>query len=360
MSNANFNSSGGGRVNVTEWSFSVPEKKHKKKYFGNLKIEVIDAGICCHCSACAAICPVNGIVTGDIPIDFPNWIRECIDCGACVKVCPRWEYVPLNGIGDYIEITAAKSKRFKGQDGAMVTEITASAIEMGLIDAAIFVSRNEKWETKIVTIKNIEQLSNRKISGTKYCYASVLPALKDAVIKYNSVGFVGTPCMISAVRKMQKSFKKFEKVKLAIGLFCTENFYHHDLYSFLLDKKNVDLRDAVKTDIKKGKFIVLLKNGEKVSFPVKELEEIIPPGCKVCQDFSAVESDISIGSVGSATGYSTMIVRNETTKQIVEYIKERGYAEFTEPKVDLIKKLCDFKIKIHPYPPVKGSNHHST
>ncbi len=339
---------------ITEWQFPLPEKKHKKKYFGNLKAEVIDTGLCCHCAACAAICPVGGITAGDRPIDFPNWVKECIDCGACVKVCPRWDYKPLNGVGDYIEAFAARSKRFVGQDGAMVSEFAASALEMGVIEAAIFAGRDEEWRTKIVTIRSPEQLKNRKVTGTKYCYADVLPALKDAVLKYESVAFVGTPCMVSAVRNMQKAYKKFrERVKLAIGLFCTENFYHHQLYDFLLNKKGVDLRNAVKTDIKKGKFIVKLKDGSSVKFPVKEFEEIIPSGCKVCQDFAAVQSDVSVGSVGSPNGYSTVLVRSDIAKQIADYIREKGYAEFGDVNLDLVKKLCDYKVKIHPYPPKK-------
>jgi len=118
----------------------------------------------------------------------------------------------------------------------------------------------------------------------------------------------------------------------------------------------VDLRDAVKTDIKKGKFIVRLKDGGRVSFPVKELEEIIPSGCKVCQDFAAVESDVSVGSVGSATGFSTVIVRGDLAKQVLDYIREKDYAEFGEAKLDLVQKLCDYKVKIHPYPPKKESS----
>ncbi len=335
---------------MQEWQFLVPDKKHKKKFFGNLKAEVIDAKLCCHCAACAAICPVDGIVSGDQPIDFPNWVKECVDCGACIKVCPRWEYKPLKGIGNYIEAISAKSKRFRGQDGAMVTEITATALEMGLIEKAIFVSRDEEWRTKIVTVRSPLQLYDRKITGTKYSYADVLPALKDAVIESKAVAFVGTPCMISAVRKMQKSFKKFERVKLAIGLFCTENFYHHQLSEFLA-RKGVDLRLATKTDIKKGKFIVRFVDGGRVSFPVKEFEEIIPSGCKVCQDFAAVESDVSVGSVGSESGFSTVIVRSEVAKKVIDQIREKGTAEIKDPDIQAVQKLCDYKVKIHPYPP---------
>uniref|UniRef100_A0A7C3MB64 F420H(2):quinone oxidoreductase n=1 Tax=Archaeoglobus fulgidus TaxID=2234 RepID=A0A7C3MB64_ARCFL len=336
-----------------EWQFDLPEKKHKNKYFGNLKVEVIDSGLCCHCAACASICPVDGITAGDAPIDFPDWIKECVDCGACIKVCPRWDYTPKNGLGDYIEVTAARSRRFVGQDGAMVTEFTASALEMGLIERAIFVARDSNWRTKIVTIKTPEQLYDRKITGTKYCYADVLPALKDAVLKSDAVGFVGTPCMVSAVRKMQQAFKKFERVKLAIGLFCTENFYHHDLYNFLLEKANADLRNAVKTDIKKGKFIVEMRDGSKVRIPVKDFEEIIPSGCKVCQDFAAVDSDVSVGSVGSANGFSTVMVRTDIAKSILDYIREKDYAVFDQPNLEAVQKLCEHKIKIHPWPPKK-------
>ncbi|MCS7121113.1 MAG: Coenzyme F420 hydrogenase/dehydrogenase, beta subunit C-terminal domain [Archaeoglobaceae archaeon] len=335
---------------ITEWQSLLPEKKLEKKYFGILKEIVIDSKLCSHCAACAAVCPVDGISSGDQPIDFPNWTEKCVDCGACIKVCPRYDYKPLSGLGDYIEIFSGRSKRFVGQDGAMVSEITVSAIEMGLIEAAIFAGRSEDWSTKIVTIKSPEQLKNRKVTGTKYSYADVLIALKEAVLRYNSVGFVGTPCMISAVRKMQKTFKKFERVKLAIGLFCTENFYRHDLYDFLIEKKSVNLKNVVKTDIKKGKFIVTLKDGRKISFSVKELEEIVPSGCKVCQDFSAVESDVSVGSVGSEEGFSTVVVRSEAAKIVADYLKEKGYAEISQTSVDAIKKLCDYKVKIHPYP----------
>ncbi|MEM3896617.1 MAG: Coenzyme F420 hydrogenase/dehydrogenase, beta subunit C-terminal domain [Archaeoglobaceae archaeon] len=338
---------------MQEWQFVVPEKKHKKKFFGNLKTEVIDAKLCCHCAACAAICPVYGITAGDKPIDFPNWVKDCVDCGACIKVCPRWEYKPLNGIGNYVEAISAKSRRFRGQDGAMVSEITATALEMGLVEKAIFVSRDEDWRTKVITIREPSQLYDRKVTGTKYCYADSIPALKEAILSSKAVAFVGTPCMVSAVRKMQKNFKKFERVKLVIGLFCTENFYHHQLSEFLLKHKGVDLMKATKTDIKKGKFIVRFIDGSRISFPVKELEEIIPSGCKVCQDFSAIESDVSVGSVGSESGFSTVLVRTEIAKAIVDKIKEKGTAEIKDPDLGAVQKLCDYKIKIHPYPPKK-------
>ncbi len=47
------------------------------------------------------------------------------------------------------------------------------------------------------------------------------------------------------------------------------------------------------------------------------------------------------------------MVRTEVAKQILDYIREKDYAEFKEAKIDIVQKLCDHKIKIHPWPPKK-------
>lgn len=334
-------------IGKSEWEVKLPEKLIKDKlYFENLKEKVIDANLCSHCLTCASICPVNGIIAKN-GVDFPNYEEKCTDCGACVRVCPRFEYEPKSGLGDYKEITAASSKRFKGQDGAMVTEIVASAVEMGMIDRGIFVGRDEKWLPSIFHVRETEQLeiTDLKLGGTKYSFSNALLELKEAVkFTKNGVVAIGTPCMVSGIRKLLQEFSIFrEKIKLVLGLFCTENFHHAELSKFLREK-GVDFKKLVKTDITKGKFIATMTDKE-IKFAVKELEEIIPSGCNVCIDFTAVESDGSVGSVGSKDGFSTVIIRNDNVKEILEFIKEKGYAEFGEIMMDVIQKLSDLKKK---------------
>lgn len=338
-----------------EWKVRIPERVLEAKYFGNLKQEVIDAEICSHCGTCACICPARGITVGDQQIDFPKWEDLCVDCGACIKVCPRWKYKPLNGVGEFLEMHSARSNRLVGQDGGMVTEIMATALELGIIDRAVFVSKDEKMKPEMFHVRSRDQLKIEKLRGTKYSFADVLPELRKAIsATKKGVGVVGTPCMISGIRKLQNNIPEYsEKVKLVVGLFCTENFYHWQLYDFLKNNKDADMREVLKTNIAKGNFIVSLKDGREVIFSVKEFDPIIPSGCKVCQDFASIESDVSVGSVGSKDGYSSVIIRKEVAKKIMDYIIEKKYATFGKLMPELLTKLANFKIKIHPYPKKK-------
>ncbi len=316
-------------IGTTEWDVTLVEKPLKDKtYFENLKETVIDTGICSRCLTCACICPVDGIIATDV-VDFPDWETRCTDCGACVRVCPRFVYKPKFGMGEYLEFIAAKSNRFVGQDGAMVTEIMMSAIEMGMVDRAIFAGRNEKWMTEVFHVQDPAQLEMGTLSGTKYTFANVLAELKKAVLlSEKGVAIVGTPCIASGVKKLQREFPLFrERVKLVVGLFCTENFHYGELEKYLTDR-GVDYDKLIKTDITKGKFIASMSDGEEVTFKVKDLEEILPAGCSVCTDFTGVEADVSVGSVGSKPGFSSVAVREENAKEVLDYIREKEYAEF--------------------------------
>lgn len=336
----------------SKWEVKVPAKKLKDKlYFENLKAIVIDTNLCSRCLTCVSICPSGLIVTEEDIVGFPDYEKRCFDCGACVRVCPRFIYEPLSGLGTFIEIVAAKSKRFTGQDGAMVTELMASAIDMGLIDQALFVDRNEKWETSIFHVRYPEQVGVGTLTGTKYVFAGILPALKEAIrFTKKGVGVVGTPCMVSGIRKLQQEFPIFkEKVKLVVGLFCTENFHYNDLMKFLREEKGIEIEKILKTNISKGSMYVTVAGAEKKRrIKMAEFEErgLVAKGCDYCTDFTAVQSDASVGSVGSEAGFSTVIVRNETAKRIMDFIREKGTAEFGEKVVmDEIDYLINFKKK---------------
>jgi len=79
----------------------------------------------------------------------------------------------------------------------------------------------------------------------------------------------------------------------------------------------VDLDRAEKTQIRKGKYIVRV-DGKEQSVSVKELGNAVEKMCLICPDFTAEYSDISVGSVGSDDGHSTVIVRSDIGKKLFE------------------------------------------
>ncbi|MFQ6088614.1 MAG: Coenzyme F420 hydrogenase/dehydrogenase, beta subunit C-terminal domain [Candidatus Methanofastidiosia archaeon] len=343
------------RVDVESWELEIPEWRGFENYFEQLREVVIKPKLCSHCSACVNACPVLRITSGDKPIDDLKEI-PCINCAMCDAVCPRYDYTPgvsydlMSGTGDFLEILSARSKRFSGQDGAMVTEMFVSAIEMGLIDAAIVVDRDKEMHPVLKVLKNPKEIVES--SGTKYSYANVLRGLKlsERVPRVRKVGLVGTPCQINGLKKSENAYPYLtSKVNLRIALFCTENFYYHDLFESFLKEQKIDAREISYTDITKGKLYVKVA-GEMRKFGVKEFEDYVGSGCLVCQDFSGIFSDVSVGSIGSAKGFTTLVVRDPKVLKLIEYMKKKDYIEVSDAKKKIIDRLCEIKVKLHPYP----------
>ena len=76
---------------------------------------------------------------------------------------------------------------------------------------------------------------------------------------------------------------------------------------------------AEKTQIRKGKYIVRV-DGKEHSVSVKELNSAVEKLCLSCPDFAANYSDISVGSVGSDDGYSTVIVRSDVGEKLLQML----------------------------------------
>ncbi len=318
-----------------------PEKTEKRKYY-MIARKVVDVSYCTGCGACT-VCPPKGIIWKDGIVDFPDWIKNCRDCAICIKVCQRYKSILKGGLGGILEVRGARSKRFKGQDGAIVSEFIACALEMGVIDTALMVSRDEYWKPIVVHVKHPDQLKNERIAGTKYSLAPVLPELNRIIKKAGRLAIVGTPCIITGLRLLQKEIPLYNKVVLAISLFCMENYRYSSLVEFL-NEHNIDIKKVKRFDIRRGRFVVHLDNGI-FECSVKDLEEHVSSGCNYCRDFTGVDSDVSVGSAGTPDGYSTILIRSKIAKEIYDYMVENEYVEEIDVDFDAVEKLCKFKIR---------------
>ena len=290
---------------------------------------------------------------------------DCAGCGSCNFVCPARinlkgtmltypmaekdgtsiEQNYLQGtkdenIGVYSDLFSAKSK-IDGQDGGVVTSLLVSGMQNGLFDAALVCKRTDGYWSEAVIAESVDEIMAAK--GTKYMRVHNMSKLAELMKKgKRKIAIVGTPCQMRSARRIQQSIvSEYPDLELTlIGLFCFEEFNYYKLKEETKKLMNVDLDRAEKTQIKKCQFIVTI-DGKESSTKVRDLNVAVENMCTCCPDFTAIYSDISVGSVGSANGYSTVIVRSDIGKKLLEKL-DVTKAEVEKDEVD---KLSVLKMK---------------
>ena len=223
----------------------------------------------------------------------------------------------------------------------MATALLLSGFKKGLFDAAIVVRRSIGYQAEAIIAESADEIIAAK--GTKYSRVKMMSKIGEMVENgKRKIALVGTPCEIRTGRKIQQQMlKKYPDLELTIvGLFCFEAFDYEKLKDVTQRILGVNLDRAEKTQIHKGKFIVQI-DGNEYSAKIKEFSDAIQGGCGYCNDFVGRIADVSVGSVGSPVGYSTIIIRSDRGKKLLENV------DFTRADVnqDEIIKLVAFKKK---------------
>ena len=161
----------------------------------------------------------------------------------------------------------------------------------------------------------------------------------------HKIAMVGTPCEIMAASKLQHYTDSPIEVKL--GLFCMENF-SYKYFINLLKEYDLKMEDIEKFQIEKGFVFLLLKNKTEVKIPLSVARRIIRKNCDICVELTSETSDISIGSIGSEEGWSTLIIRTEKGENIVEGAVKDGFIEvkdFSDSQFELLERIASSKIE---------------
>lgn len=332
------------------------------KSYVDLMHEVWDRGLCAGCGACVAVCPADAICF-DEPggalrprnIGYCKQLNDEVDCGACYDACPRVMKVDKGVLGEYEEIISARAAMDipRKQTGGAVTAILYTALNEGLIDAIVTVGE-DRWTKKPVSVVITDSGELIHHAGSRYnWWVPLVAALKSAVIekKYQRIAVIGVPCVVQAIHRMRHSGNDLlapfgKRIRLVIGLFCTETFDYHTLMEELLQAQHhIEAWKIDHMDVR-GRLDVTLRDGTSRSFPLKELEAAIRPGCRHCTDFTAIFADISAGSVGSERGHTTLVVRNDIGKMFVDEAVVRDHL-IIEGTVDIpsIERLGGKKIE---------------
>jgi coenzyme F420 hydrogenase subunit beta len=320
--------------------------------FEVLADDVVSKGRCTGCGACYAGCPFELVL--DYAEGGPKVVGECKKCGICLRSCPRYRFDTAeleehvfgrrrsqdDVFGLYLSLYAAKAVSPEvasvGQDGGVATALLDNAFRAGLIDGAVVSSTNpaRPWFPVPILLRSSEGLASA--AGTRYCYSPGITVLRKATAdQLRHIGFVGTPCQVTALRRMQKlSLKKAVGIDFILGLFCSESFSYEGLMLGKIQRQlGISLADVEKMNIK-GRMQVMVKGGKVVEMPLKEVRPYAQPYCRYCDDFSAEFADISLGGIG-LDGRTLTIVRTERGTKLLKSAMESRAIE--------VKPLDEFK-----------------
>lgn len=249
----------------------------------------------------------------------------------------------LNGkkdenLGVYCDLFSAKTA-VEGQDGGVVTAILLDGLKKGAFDAVIVVKRMQGYNAQAIATSSPDEVAAAR--GTKYLKVSAIPQLQELIAQgKRKIAITCTPCQARAARKIHQTLKqKHPELDITlIGLFCFEAFNPAKLKGEVQRLMHMDIDHVGKTEIRKGRFSASFA-GQELSCKIRELTGAVEKACLFCDDFTSILADVSVGSVGSQKGYSTVIVRSEKGKRLMEKLE----AEKASVEVEEIIKLSKFK-----------------
>jgi coenzyme F420-reducing hydrogenase beta subunit len=225
-----------------------------------------------------------------------------------------WKGTKDQDVGVYCDMFSAKTG-IKGQDGGVVSALLVNGFREGLFDAAIVVRSKEGYSAEAVVATNSSDVLAAK--GTKYLKVNVTKKLREQISQGKKrIAIVCTPCEAKAARKIQQTLKNDCEITI-IGLFCFEAFNSAKLKDEVKSRFDLDIDKVKKTQVRKGKFRMYFDK-KKVCCNVKDLDVAAERVCHFCDDFTAQLADISVGSVGSKRGYSTVIIRTKVGEKLLK------------------------------------------
>jgi len=320
----------------------------------DLQENVLAKGLCAACGACTNLCPYIDMVKGKAV-----FIESCgLSEGKCYDFCPR-SYIDVPSldksifgsyrkdlaIGSNTSIMKARAKdkeiRSVAQYGGAVSALMIYALETGEIDAAVLAKSSNRISAKPTIAKNKKEVL--ECAGSKYIVCPTVEEVSEAIRQgIGKIGVVGTPCQVTAVRKMHASDFEIgaDKVNLLIGLFCTWAV-SPDAYNYVKDL--VGPANVIKLDVPPppAKIFVIQTDAKKIEVSLDEVRKFILPSCNVCFDMTNEFADISVGTVEGQEDWNTVIVRTNKGEKLLQNAIGAGIIETKPLEKERLDHLCE-------------------
>lgn len=321
-----------------------------------LEKKIIKPGLCTACGACEVACPVGALQIEDEKV---KRVRDCskdLDlCPICYEICPHSDRLLLRSLrpvsdapvrsealGYYRKLLLAQAAdqglRRQSHSASVVTALLKYGIEQKIFDSAIVSEGEAENPSKPKPSVAIVPDDILSATGSKFFPSAVAKAFGSAVTGYGKtkIAFVGVPCHILALRKMEAWQHKFSaNLRITIGLFCFGSFSLTPLLEHITKTYKIKPSQIKSMRLSK-EFVVETEKGE-IRIPMEEIEQHILQSCRTCMDFTSEAADISVGSAYPLTDWSTVIIRTKAGEDFFYDAVEKGiistWAIEGEPKV---------------------------
>jgi coenzyme F420 hydrogenase subunit beta len=261
--------------------------------------------------------------------------------------------IQSKAFGPYLRLVIAQTTNplilNEAQNGGAVTGLLTLALERKIIDGAIVSAISTEKPFCPVPFMARTPQEILESAGTRYTYSPNVRALSQAAKQdVKAIAFVGTPCQITAVRRMQeKELDHARSVKLLVGLMCSEAFSYEDLMvKHVQNELGIDLHKVRKNKVAADKMTIITSEGEK-AVPLADIKKYARKSCENCLDFSSELADISAGGLGLGQ-WTLVIVRTPIGEKVLAEA-ERARALITrpvqldDPPVKLLMRLSQKK-----------------
>lgn len=345
-------------------------KKESLKAFNKIinKLEeqekeiICDPKDCINCNICKEKCPVDAIETIETDLHFKynkRNVDKCINCGMCLNICPA---INKNKKDKFKIISyAAKNKNIEVQkqstSGGVFTALAEYIInKKGIVYGAQRINN----KTSHIRITNKKEIS--KIRGSKYSYSSlnnILKPILDDVKNNKLILFSGTPCQVSAIKKLIGEYKKIYYV----SVIC-HGVINDKLVDDYCNQENVKLLSYKtkengwsKSSVKYDKYTKRLMNDSLLALYINNY--ILRESCYQCKyKLDNNLSDIILGdyfgiqnidkNMFDDNGVSHVIINSNKGKELFDIIKNNLI--YKKTSIDNINKTnpCLIKSPIKP------------
>lgn len=307
-----------------------------------LQADVLQKNLCIGCGACVSLCPYFKTHKGKTAAMF-----QCTrESGRCNAFCPKTG-VDLDllsasifnskysgdSIGNYKSVYVSQKSSSAGegnvQNGGTVSALMKFALKSGAVDSAVLTGRKGAVSLpEIVT--DPEKVFN--YASSKYSTSPVVAGFNRAAESgYAKIGFVGTPCAVTAMAKIRSNPTDIEdfrdKTGIVVGLFCTWALDTRGVEKILKDKLDLDSLQRVDIPPPPVDVMIFTSNRRDVMLPLNEIRQSIPAGCSYCHDMTAEFADISVGALEleGEKNKNIIIIRTERGEKLVNDAAKAGY-----------------------------------